>query len=178
MRKIIFFIISFLFIFTSFANSCNYLISSFGSSKEQLENGIGNKFPGRFIQNQFGGEVYFLPVEILCGENKLLNGSMVHYLFLNNKLIEVKLEKFSFQNEANIMNYSIKKFGDFKRPVGSKENFRGNNFWNIGNREIEYVSTDIEGGHVELLAIISKLYSFEINEYYEKVGKWLDSQNQ
>ena len=115
---------------------------------------------------------------MLCGENKLLNGSMVHYLFLNNKLIEVKIEKFSFKNEANLMNYAIKKFGDFKRPVGSKENFRGNNFWNIGNREIEYVSTDIEGGHVELLAIISRLYSFEINEYYEKVGKWLDSQNQ
>ena len=46
---------------------------------------------------------------MLCGENKLLNGSMVHYLFLDNKLIEVKIEKFSFKNEANLMNYAIKK---------------------------------------------------------------------
>ena len=75
------------------------------------------------------------------------------------------------------MDYAINKFGDFDRPIGLKEKFRGSNFWNIGNREIEYVSTDIEGGHVELIAIISKLYSFEINQYYEQVGKWLDSEN-
>ena len=44
-------------------------------------------------------------------------------------------------------------------------------------KEIEYVSTDIEGGHLELIAIVSKLYSIQLNKYYEEVGKWLDTQN-
>ena len=75
------------------------------------------------------------------------------------------------------MNYAIKEFGDFNRPNISKENFRGNNFWNKDVKEIEYVSTDIEGGHLELIAIVSKLYSIQLNKYYEEVGKWLDTQN-
>ena len=177
MKKFIFYIFVIFALIQTNVIACNYVISSFGSSKEQLEKNIGDKFPVNFIKNQFGGEVYFLPIEMLCGENKILNGSMVHYLFLDNKLIEVKIEKFDFKNQANLMDYAINKFGDFDRPIGLKEKFRGSNFCNIGNREIEYVSTDIEGCHVELIAIISKLYSFEINQYYEQVGKWLDSEN-
>ncbi len=177
MKKILLKILILYFTFSSVANACNFVISSFGSTKEQLEKKIDNRFPVNFIPNQFGGEVYYIPVEMLCGENKLLNGSMVHYLFLDNQLIEVKIEKFSFKNEANLMNYAIKEFGDFNRPNISKENFRGNNFWNKDVREIEYVSTDIEGGHLELIAIVSKLYSIQLNKYYEEVGKWLDTQN-
>ena len=40
---------------------------------------------------------------------------------------------------------------------------------------IEYMVTDIHEGHVEILEIVNKLYLSTIENYNEKVGKWLDS---
>ena len=79
-------------------------------------------------------------------------------------------------NDMKIMDYAMKKFGKFNLPSGPKKNFRGNYIWHKTNKDIEYISIDIQDGHAEILAIASKLHSYELNKYYEKVGKWLDKQ--
>ena len=63
MKKFIFYLFGIFILIQTNVIACNYVISSFGSSKEQLEKNIGDKFPVNFIQNQFGGEVHFLPIE-------------------------------------------------------------------------------------------------------------------
>ena len=46
----------------------------------------------------------------------------------------------------------------------------------VGNDIISYVRTDIHEGNAELIEVSSKLYYADVNEYFDKVGKWLDSQ--
>ena len=175
MRKIIFFITSFLFLFSSIASSCDYIISKFGDSKEDLTKGLGFEIHTGFFPDQFGGETAAIPVMLLCGNDSPLLGTMAMYLYVDDKLVEVRLER-NNMNDMKIMDYAMKKFGKFNLPSGPKKNFRGNHIWNKINKDIEYISTDIHEGHVEILSITSKLHSYELNKYYEKVGKWLDKQ--
>ena len=63
MRKIIFFIISFLFLFSSFASACNFRISNFGDPKENVK--IEPIAPV-LMPDQFGGESLIIPIQDLC----------------------------------------------------------------------------------------------------------------
>ncbi len=177
MRKIALSILIYLLTSVS-VGACNYIISNFGDSKEDLMKDLNNNIPPNFIPDQFGGETNMVPIEVLCEGDDFLSGTMVHYLFVDNKLVEVKLERFNIKNDAKLMDYAMEKFGKFDLPIGigPKQNFIGNHFWKKGNREIEYISTNIHDGHVEMLAIVSMSYSYELSNYYEKVGKWLDEQ--
>ena len=81
MRKIIFFIISFLFIFNSIASACNFRISNFGDPKEKikLEPMLPVSMPDRF-----GGESLIIPMEDLCKNDDKLYGTTVIYLYIEN----------------------------------------------------------------------------------------------
>ena len=46
------------------------------------------------------------------------------------------------------------------------------------NELITYAVFDIPDGHAENLRILNKLYFNNIADYYEKVGKWEDSQKE
>ena len=60
MRKIIFFIISFLFIFNSIALACNFRISNFGDPKEKVKI---EPLPPVLMPDRFGGESLIIPME-------------------------------------------------------------------------------------------------------------------
>ena len=62
-------------------------------------------------------------------------------------------------------------------PTGIKKiDWRGSNQWENNSEKIIYIHTDIHGGSLELLEINSKLYEKDLITYFEKFGKWLDSQ--
>ena len=63
MRKIIFFTISFIFLFSSFASACNFRISNFGDSKENVKL---EPMPPVLMPDRFGGESLIIPMEDLC----------------------------------------------------------------------------------------------------------------
>ena len=69
MRKIIFFIISFLFIFNSIASACNFRISNFGDPKEKVKI---EPLPPLLMPDQFGGESLIIPIEDLCKTDQSL----------------------------------------------------------------------------------------------------------
>ena len=157
---------------TSTSYACNFQISQFGDPKEKIKiEPVPLAFPDRF-----GGENLVIPMEDLCKNDQSLYGTTVIYLYIENKLSQIKLERPNM-NDKKLMDYAMKKYGSFNLPEGMpKENWRGNYSWEIGNEYIEYIATNIHDGEAEVLEITSKLYANTMAEYNEKVGEWLDSQ--
>ena len=173
MRKIIFFIISFLFIFSSFASACNFKISNFGDPKENVK--IEPIAPV-LMPDQFGGESLIIPIQDLCKNDKSLYGTVVIYLYIENKLTRIQLYRPNME-DSKLMDYAMGRYGSFNLPEGvPKSRWRGNYFWESDNDIIEYIKTDIHDGYAEIIDITSKLYSAGMSDYNEKVGEWLDSQ--
>jgi hypothetical protein len=173
MRKIIFFIISFLFIFNSIASACNFKISNFGDPKEKL------KLEGPqpiLMPDQFGGENLLFPIIDVCKNDESFEGTMLIYLYIENKLARIQLYRPNKQ-DTKLMDFAMSKYGKFSLPEGlPKIRWRGSYQWESGNDNIEYIFTNIHDGHAEIIDITSKLYLFGMQEYNAKVGEWLDSQ--
>ena len=155
---------------------CNFRIADFGGSKESVKFSEDEPSP-LIIPDQFGGENIIIPLESLCQEQKELFGTSVIFLFIENKLERIQLFRANMQ-DRNLMEFSRKRYGDFELPGNtSKFKWRGNHFWENKNLSIEYIMTDIHDGHAEILDITNLKNVESINNYNEKVGKWLDSQN-
>ena len=161
-----------IFIFTSVAYACDFKIGQFGDSREKI------KFdpPPMSFPDKFGGEAILIPLEAVCKEDENLFGTTITYLFINKKLSQIRLERPLF-NDAKLMDFSMKKYGIFALPAGIKKiDWRGSNLWENNSERIIYTHSDIQGGSLELLEINSKLYEKDLITYFEKFGKWLDSQ--
>ena len=172
-KKITITILSLLiFIFTSVAYACDFKIGQFGDSREKIK----LEPPPMSFPDEFGGEAILIPLEAVCKEDKNLFGTTIIYLYINKKLSQIRLERPLF-NDARLMDFSMKKYGIFALPTGIKKiDWRGSNQWENNSERIIYIHTDIQGGSLELLEINSKLYEKDLITYFEKFGKWLDSQ--
>ena len=96
---------------------------------------------------------------------------------MDNKLILITLLRGNTDDTA-LMDYAMFKYGSFKLPIGiEKKDWKGNHVWRVGNNIINYIKSDMHEGKIELLEVSSNLYSSQLNEYFGKVGIWLDSQN-
>ena len=175
-RKFLTSLIIFIGLTTLVNAECNFRIVEFGDSKESIK--ISKDEPTPIIlPDQFGGESIIMPVEALCKDQQELYGSSVIFLFIENKLQRVQLFRANMQ-DRNLMEFSKNKYGNFELPGNtSKFKWRGNHFWENKNLLIEYIVTDIHDGHAEILDITNLNNTSSINEYNEKVGEWLDSQN-
>ncbi len=172
MKKILF--ILFTFILSSQPLiACDFKIINFGDSKDKLV----SISPGALVfENQFGGENAIIPITDICKNDKNLEGTKLDYLFMNKKLVLITLLRGNM-DDAALLDFAMLKYGSFKLPIGTEKNsWRGSYAWEVGNDIINYVRTDIPQGSAELLEVSSKLYSTDLNEYLEKVGKWFDSQ--
>lgn len=173
MRKKFLLIICFLFTFNSISSACNFKISNFGDPKEKL------KLEGPepiLMPDQFGGENFLFPIIDVCKNDKSFEGTMLIYLYIDNKLSRVQLYRANKQ-DTNLMDFAMSKYGKFNLPEGlPKLMWRGSYQWEKGNDRIEYIFTNIHDGHAEIIDITSKLYALGMEEYNEKVGEWLDSQ--
>lgn len=155
---------------------CNFRIADFGDSKESIKISKDEPTP-LILPDQFGGENMIIPLESLCKNQKDLFGTSVIFLFIENKLERIQLFRANMQ-DRNLMEFSKKKYGNFEIPGNTtKLNWRGSYFWENKNSSIEYIVTDIHDGHAEILDITNLKNTESINNYNEKVGEWLDSQN-
>jgi hypothetical protein len=57
-----------------------------------------------------------------------------------------------------------------------KEDWRGNYQWENSSEIIIYDYVNTHDGSLEILELNSKLYEKNLITYFEKIGKWLDSQ--
>ena len=154
------------------AFACNFQISNFGESKNKIKI---EPFPVTF-PDRFGGESVNIPMEALCKDDKSLYGTMVVYLYIEDKLSQVKLLRANM-NDNKLMDYAMSKYGSFNIPEGlSKNKWKGSYQWEVGNDYVNYISTTIHDGNIEILEINSKLYSNIMADYNQKAGEWLDSQ--
>ena len=74
-------------IFTSTSYACNFQISQFGDPKEKI---VIDPVPLSF-PDQFGGESLAIPIQDLCKNDSSLYGTMVVYLYIENKLSQIQL---------------------------------------------------------------------------------------
>ena len=161
-----------IFISTSVANACDFKMGQFGDSREKIK----LEPPPISFPDEFGGEAILVPLEAVCKDDEDLFGTTIIYLYINKKLSQIRLERPLF-NDARLMDFSMKKYGIFALPAGIKKiDWRGSNQWENNSERIIYIHTDIQGGSLELLEINSKLYEKDLITYFEKFGKWLDSQ--
>jgi hypothetical protein len=161
-----------LLIFTSTSFACNFQISKFGDPKEKI---VIEPVPLAF-PDKFGGESLAIPIQDLCKNDKSLYGTMVVYLYIENKLSQIQLYRPNME-DTKLMDFAMKKYGKFNLPEGMpKQRWRGSYKWEIGNNYIEYIFTNIHDGHAEVIEITNKLYANAMADYNAKVGEWLDSQ--
>tara|TARA_E500000075_G_C6836265_1_gene242838 strand:- start:359 stop:607 length:249 start_codon:yes stop_codon:yes gene_type:complete len=79
-------------------------------------------------------------------------------------------------DDRNLMDFAMKKYGQFNLPEGlPKKEWRGNYLWVKNTETIEYIAANIHDGHAEYLEIVGKLYEDKMAIYNEEIGKWLDS---
>ena len=134
-------------IFTSTSFACNFQISQFGDPKEKI---VLEPVPLAF-PDQFGGESLAIPIQDLCKNDKSLYGTMVVYLYIENKLSQIQLYRPNME-DTKLMDFAMKKYGTFNLPEGMpKQRWRGSYKWEIGNEYIEYISTNIHDGHAEVI---------------------------
>ena len=171
--KKIFFILSTVILSSQPLVACDFKVINFGDTKDKLV----SMSPGSLVfENQFGGENALVPITDICKNNKKLEGTKIDYLFMNKKLILITLLRGNM-DDAALLDFAMVKYGSFKLPIGTeKKDWIGNYVWEVGNDIISYVRTDIHEGNAELIEVSSKLYYADVNEYFDKVGKWLDSQ--
>lgn len=172
MNRFIVYLFGFLILAQANALACNFKISNFGDSKEKIViDPVPLSFPDRF-----GGESLAIPIQDLCKNDKSLYGTMVVYLYIENKLSQIQLYRPNME-DTKLMDFAMKKYGTFNLPEGMpKQRWRGSYQWEIGNDYIEYIFTNIHDGHAEVIEITSKLYANAMAGYNAKVGEWLDSQ--
>jgi|TARA_B110000902_G_scaffold164775_1_gene188232 hypothetical protein len=173
MNKFIVYLFGFLLLAQANALACNFKISNFGDPKEnvKLEGPQPISMP-----DQFGGESLLFPIIDVCKNDKSFDGTMLIYLYIENKLSQIQLYRPNMQ-DTKLMDFAMNNYGKFNLPEGlPKLMWRGNYQWEIGNDTIEYIKTDIHDGHAEVIEITNKLYANAMAEYNAKVGEWLDSQ--
>ena len=155
------------------ALACNFKISNFGDTKEQVKLDALQPIT---MPDQFGGESLVIPIEDICKEDKSLWGTLVVHLYIDNKLSQIQLYR-PLINDSKLMDFAMNKYGKFNLPEGLPKNkWRGSHQWEIGNDYVQYISTNIHDGHAEVIEITSKLYANVMADYNSKVGEWLDSQ--
>jgi len=173
MNRFIAYLFGFLLLAQANALACNFKISNFGDTKEQVK--LDDIQPIS-MPDQFGGESLVIPMEDICKEDKSLWGTHVVHLYIDNKLSQIQLYR-PLINDSKLMDFAMKKYGKFNLPEGLPKNkWRGSNQWEVGNDYIQYISTNIHDGHAEVIEITSKLYANVMADYNTKVGEWLDSQ--
>jgi hypothetical protein len=173
MNRFIVYLFGFLLLAQANALACNFKISNFGDPKEnvKLEGPQPISMP-----DQFGGESLLFPIIDVCKNDKSFDGTMLIYLYIENKLSQIQLYRPNMQ-DTKLMDFAMNNYGKFNLPEGlPKLMWRGNYQWEIGNDTIEYIKTDIHDGHAEVIEITNKLYANAMAEYNAKVGEWLDSQ--
>jgi hypothetical protein len=173
MNRFIVYLFGFFLLAQANALACNFKISNFGDPKEnvKLEGPQPISMP-----DQFGGESLLFPIIDVCKNDKSFDGTMLIYLYIENKLSQIQLYRPNMQ-DTKLMDFAMNNYGKFNLPEGlPKLMWRGNYQWEIGNDTIEYIKIDIHDGHAEVIEITNKLYANTMAEYNAKVGEWLDSQ--
>ena len=173
MKKITTIILSLMILlFASASYACEFRVGQFGDPKEKIKiEPIPFAFPDRFD----GVNVVF-PIKRICKNSNVLEGTMVNYLYINNQLSQIALERANM-NDKKLLNFAMKKYGLFDLPKSiSKKDWRGSHNWESGHEVITYFVTDILQGEIEVLTITNKLYHNKIVEHDTKMGKWLDTQ--
>jgi hypothetical protein len=160
--------IFFLIIFCENVYACNIKFRNFGSSPENV------KLTSRplMMNDPLGGINILTPIAALCPQNKELFGTMVSLFYINNELVEIRLERYN-QNDRALMDLAIARYGDFKRSLAfDRKNWQGFNKWENSNEVINYLATPIQGGNTEKLSISSKQHINKISEYFSKKEQW------
>ena len=160
--------IFFLIIFCENVLACNIKFRNFGSSPENV------KLTSRplMMNDPLGGINILTPIAALCPQNKELFGTMVSLFYINNELVEIRLERYN-QNDRALMELAIARYGVFKRSLAfDKKNWQGFHKWENSNEVINYLATPIQGGNTEKLSITSKQHVNKISEYFSKKEQW------
>ena len=125
MKKILS-ILLFSILISSNALACNFKISNFGDTKEQVNlGGQENKPQNVLMPDQFGGESLLIPIEDICKDDKSLWGTLVVHLYIDNKLSQIQLYR-PLKNDSKLMDFAMKKYGNFNLPEGlPKSKWRG-----------------------------------------------------
>ena len=154
--------------------ACNFRIANFGDQKEDLNIESLNYEP-LMMPDRFGGENIMIPLETICKNDKSFWDTKLILLYVDSQLVRIQLYR-PLMDDRNLMDFSMKKYGQFNLPEGlPKKEWRGNYLWVKNTETIEYISANIHDGHAEYLEIVGKLYEDKMAIYNEEIGKWLDS---
>ena len=130
MRKIIFFIISFLFLFSSVALACDLSKFKLGNSLSNFEKEKGTFFLSEPIK---GINSITLPIEFICRDSEL-NGTLISLFFIDDKVVRI-----IFQNEI-LQNRSLFKIANNIYKSGFIKNQKI-----IDKNELEQYATEKNG---------------------------------
>jgi hypothetical protein len=165
--KKIFFYLFFCLIFSNKVFACNFHFQDFGSRSENLRiNLLALKH-----SDPSGGLTITVPIESFCN-SKQLAGTMVTLFYIDNELVQIKLERFN-QQDRNLMDLGIRHYGNFKRSLGfDYNNWRGTHTWQTVSEIANYKASVNKDIAREDLQITSKKYQNKISEYHSKKERW------
>ena len=109
MNRFIVYLFGFLLLAQANALACNFKISNFGDPKEnvKLEGPQPISMP-----DQFGGESLLFPIIDVCKNDKSFDGTMLIYLYIENKLSQIQLYRPNMQ-DTKLMDFAMNNYGKF-----------------------------------------------------------------
>ena len=138
MNRFTLYILGFFILTQVSALACNFKISNFGDPKEKLK--LEGPQPIS-MPDQFGGENLLFPIIDVCKNDESFEGTMLIYLYIENKLARIQLYRPNKQ-DTKLMDFAMSKYGKFSLPEGlPKIKWRGSYQWESGNENIEYIFT-------------------------------------
>lgn len=166
MKKILY--IFFFILFCEQASACNIKFRNFGSSPDIVKL---NPLP-LITKDPLGGLQILTPISALCPQNKELFETMVSLFYINNELVEIRLERRG-QKDRLLMELGIARYGDFKRSLAfDRTNWQGSHKWENSSEVINYLATPFKGENTERLIMTSKQHVNKISEYFIKKEQW------
>lgn len=166
MKKIFFYVFIYLH-FSSEVFACNFHFQSFGSRSENLRTNL------LALKNfdPLGGSKIVVPIESFCNQKELV-GTLVTFFYIDNELVQIKLERFN-QQDRSLMDLGIRHYGNFKRSLGlDNNNWRGTHTWQTISEIANYKASINKDLAKEDLQITSKRYLNKISEYNLKKERW------
>ena len=110
MKKFLIYLLGFFILAQANALACNFKISNFGDPKENIK--LEGPQP-MSMPDQFGGENLLFPIIDVFKNDKSLDGTILIYLYIENKLSRIQLYRANMQ-DTNLMDFAMNKYGKFE----------------------------------------------------------------
>lgn len=160
-----------LFLISSVHARCNLELFRFGSSYSEIEKQLGG-VPKTSASNEHR---LFMPAELICKDEKNLDGSPIFFMFAEGKLVQIVVSRYTIyeQEEPSLIKWAESTYGDRENKPKSfyAAKPEASFYWDSFNSLTHYFIENDESGFRENVIIESRRHKKLLEKFFSETGK-------